>query len=131
MSRQIYNLPQLQNLIKRDSPAYRDEFLSQWAHYTSTLQILQLSSSNAADRDRSAANFRELVSFVAQVAGCYPDVTGEFAGQVMGLLLEQWQMLSGELRTCLVQNLVMMRNRDVISSIESVLFSPIISAYGD
>src|SRR6266566_5677968 len=30
------NLPQLQNLIKRDPVSYKEEFLQQWNHYNST-----------------------------------------------------------------------------------------------
>ena len=55
------NLPQLQNLIKRDPTAYKEEFLQQWNHYNSTRQIFQISP------DEQAGHFRELVSFIAQV----------------------------------------------------------------
>ena len=55
------NLPQLQNLIKRDPPAYKEEFLQQWNHYNSIRQIFQINP------DENAQHFRELVSFIAQV----------------------------------------------------------------
>jgi len=55
------NLPQLQNLIKRDPKAYREEFLQQWNHYNSLYQIIQTSHVEQASR------FRELVSFISQV----------------------------------------------------------------
>ncbi|CAJ0827818.1 6652_t:CDS:10 [Entrophospora sp. SA101] len=36
------NLPQLQNLIKRDSISYRDDFLQQYRHYESQLDIFKI-----------------------------------------------------------------------------------------
>ena len=55
------NLPQLQNLIKRDPVAYREEFLQQWNHYNSVRQIFHLNP------DEQAQHFRELVTFISQV----------------------------------------------------------------
>lgn len=55
------NLPQLQNLIKRDPSAYKEEFLQQWNHYNSIRQIFQINP------EEQAQHFRELVSFIAQV----------------------------------------------------------------
>jgi protein SDA1 len=56
------NLPQLQNLIKRDPAAYKEEFLQQWNHYNSVRQIFQINP------DEQAQHFRELVSFISQVS---------------------------------------------------------------
>lgn len=55
------NLPQLQNLIKRDPVAYKEEFLQQWNHYNSVRQIFHLNP------DEQAQHFRELVTFISQV----------------------------------------------------------------
>ena len=55
------NLPQLQNLIKRDPVSYKEEFLQQWNHYNSTRQIFQI---NPAEQ---VSHFRELVTFISQV----------------------------------------------------------------
>ncbi|VDB96170.1 unnamed protein product [Peniophora sp. CBMAI 1063] len=106
------NLPQLQNLIKRDPAAYKEEFLQQWNHYNSTRQIFQISP------DEQAGHFRELVSFIAQVAQCYPKETAEFPAHLSTLLLEQYGSLSPDMRHILVQNLVMLKNKGVITSIE-------------
>lgn len=56
------NLPQLQNLIKRDPTAYKEEFLQQWNHYNSIRQIFQINP------DEQAQHFREFVTFIAQVS---------------------------------------------------------------
>lgn len=106
------NLPQLQNLIKRDPPGYKEEFLQQWNHYNSIREIFKLHP------DEQAQHFRELVSFISQVATCYPKETADFPTQISSLLLESYGTLSPDTRKSLVQNLVILRNKDVISSIE-------------
>lgn len=55
------NLPQLQNLIKRDPESYRDEFLQQYRHFQSLVEIFRL---NPAQENKS---LDELVIFLAQV----------------------------------------------------------------
>ncbi|KAG6850477.1 hypothetical protein H0H93_012898 [Arthromyces matolae] len=110
------NLPQLQNLIKRDPQAYKEEFLQQWNHYNSIREIFKIHP------DEQAQHFRELVSFISQVATCYPKETADFPAQISSLLLENYGTLSPESRKILVQNLVILRNKDVISSIEWCLF---------
>ncbi|KAJ6513813.1 SDA1-domain-containing protein [Mycena vitilis] len=106
------NLPQLQNLIKRDPEAYKEEFLQQWNHYNSIRRIF------ATNPDEQATHFRELVAFISQVATCYPKETAEFPSHLSTLLLENYGTLSPDTRKTLVQNLVMLRNKDVITSIE-------------
>ncbi|KZT62211.1 SDA1-domain-containing protein [Calocera cornea HHB12733] len=106
------NLPQIQNLIKRDPAGYRDEFLQQWNHYQSVMLIFEQRP------DEHAEKFRELVNFIAQVAQCYPDETVEFPSQIASLLLRSFSTLAPDTRKTLVQNLVMLRNKAVISSIE-------------
>ncbi|KAI0075444.1 protein required for actin cytoskeleton organization and cell cycle progression [Panus rudis PR-1116 ss-1] len=106
------NLPQLQNLIKRDPPGYQEEFLQQWNHYNSVRQIFQ------TNPDEEAQHFRELVTFIAQVAQCYPKHTKDFPSHISSLLLESYGVLSPETRKTLVQTLVLLRNKNVISSIE-------------
>lgn len=55
------NLPQLQNLIKRDPQSYKDDFVQQYQHFLSTLQIFKLSP------DKENKSLDELVMFIAQV----------------------------------------------------------------
>jgi protein SDA1 len=108
------NLPQLQNLIKRDPQAYRDEFLQQWNHFQSIQRIWKMQPDMLED----SQHFRELVSFIAQVAQCYPEDTKEFPNELATLLRDNYHGLTPELRRSFVQNLVMLRNKNVISSIE-------------
>lgn len=106
------NLPQLQNLIKRDPDAYKEEFLQQWNHYNSIREIFQINP------DDQAQHFRELVTFISQVAQCYPQETADFPSQLSTLLLESHGSLTPDTRKTLLQNLVMLRNKNVISSIQ-------------
>ncbi|TRM56647.1 SDA1-domain-containing protein [Schizophyllum amplum] len=82
------NLPQLQNLIKRDPAAYKEEFLQQWNHYNAVRQIFDINPDEHAQHSASS------------------------------LLLESYGALSPDIRKTLVQNLVMLRNKGVITSIE-------------
>nr|KAF6393635.1 SDA1 domain containing 1 [Pipistrellus kuhlii] len=54
------NLPQLQNLIKRDPPAYVEEFLQQYNHYKSNVEIFRLQP------NKPSKELAELVMFMAQ-----------------------------------------------------------------
>jgi protein SDA1 len=55
------NLPQLQNLIKRDPIAYKEEFLQQWNHYDSIRQMFKINP------EEQAQHFKEIVTFISQV----------------------------------------------------------------
>lgn len=59
------NLPQLQNLIKRDPASYKEEFLQQWNHYNSIRQIFKINP------EEQAQHYRELVTFISQVSYCH------------------------------------------------------------
>ena len=113
----MLHLPQLQNLIKRDPAGYRDEFVQQYNHYNSSRELFLISP------DDNAAHFRELVSFVAQVAVCYPKETADFPAHLSTLLLQHYGALSPDTRKTLLQNLVILRNKHVIPSIECVPLS--------
>ncbi|KAF9070325.1 SDA1-domain-containing protein [Rhodocollybia butyracea] len=106
------NLPQLQNLIKRDPPSYKDEFLQQWNHYNSIRLIFHLNP------DEHAQHFRELVAFIAQVSTCYPKETAEFPSHISTILIESYGLLSPDTRKALISTMVLLRNKNVITSIE-------------
>ncbi|KAH9000235.1 protein required for actin cytoskeleton organization and cell cycle progression [Lactarius akahatsu] len=106
------NLPHLQNLIKRDPVSYREEFLQQWNHYESIRQIFQI---NPAEQ---ATHFRELVTFVSQVAKFYPAETSDFPSHLSSLLLGSYGSLPPDIRHSLIQNLVMLKNKGVVTSFE-------------
>jgi len=58
------SLPTLQNLIKRSSDSYAEEFAVQWARFGSLVKIVQLGLGGAkGDED----NLREVTGFICQV----------------------------------------------------------------
>ncbi|KAF3926879.1 hypothetical protein ABW20_dc0104605 [Dactylellina cionopaga] len=105
------NLPSLQNQIRRDPPSYRDDFLIQYRHFESQRDIF-LSQPEGYDSDA----FIEQLGFITHVADSYPDVTKKFPQDLADLLLHHHNTLEPDLREKLVQSLVQLRNKDVISS---------------
>eukprot|EP00741_Cyanophora_paradoxa_P002074 tig00000545_g2010.t1 len=102
------DLLQLQNLCKRDPPAYKEEFELQLRHFDSQLQIFKLAPS------KETKGFGELVSFLSQVTLCYPKELAGFPNEIMALLEEHYAVLHPDLRRTLVQALILMRNRNLI-----------------
>ncbi len=58
-------LPQLQNLIKRDPAAYKEEFLMQLRHFESEVEIFKLCPTQDSTR------LTELVGFICHTSACY------------------------------------------------------------
>lgn len=57
----VIHLPQLQNLIKRDPVSYREDFLRQFRHFQSNLDILRLNPAH------DVKHFGDLVLFLSHV----------------------------------------------------------------
>lgn len=121
------NLPALQNLIKRDPGSYVDDFRSQWNHYESLRQLYtgsvamdsmdigMASNTRVLNKDQED-KFVALLSFVTQLAPSFPEITSPLFQQLSSLLLEHHAIVGKEVRSACVRSLVLMRNRDVISS---------------
>ncbi|XP_062507467.1 protein SDA1 homolog isoform X2 [Corticium candelabrum] len=105
------NLPQLQNLIKRDPQSYEEEFLQQYRHYQAQLQIFQLKPS---DNYKSLA---EVVTFICQVTQCYPQHLADFPQEIINLLKRHGRLLDPELRMTLCRGLIMIRNKGLVRPI--------------
>ncbi|XP_049595008.1 protein SDA1 homolog [Syngnathus scovelli] len=102
------NLPQLQNLIKRDPPSYVAEFLQQYRHYQSNVQIFKLQP------DKSNKELAELVMFLAQVGHCYPEYLSTFPQELTELLLSHHTIVESDLRMTFCKALILLRNKDLI-----------------
>ncbi|KAM9794875.1 protein SDA1 homolog [Syngnathus typhle] len=102
------NLPQLQNLIKRDPPSYVAEFLQQYRHYQSNVQIFKLQP------DKSNKELAELVMFLAQVGHCYPEYLSTFPQELTELLLSHHTIVEPDLRMTFCKALILLRNKDLI-----------------
>lgn len=106
------DLLSLQGSIKRDPTGYKEEFLTQLRHYRATLEIFMLKPST------DSGDFQNLITFVSQVAHCYPNTTAEFPQELMNLLDQHHAVLDSALRRCLVTALVLLRNRGVLDSVK-------------
>ncbi|GAA5822167.1 hypothetical protein JCM11251_004879 [Rhodosporidiobolus azoricus] len=132
------SLPALQNLLKRSPDAYAEEFAVQWARFQSLVKILQLGlGGTKADEEQ----LREVTGFVCQVAHLYPALTKSLPSVLSGLLLSSAPtastsgastaapaggsaisgggvQLSPDTRKTMMQGLVLLRRRDVITAVE-------------
>ncbi|KAK9398625.1 protein SDA1 like [Crotalus adamanteus] len=104
-----FNLPQLQNLIKRDPPSYTEEFLQQYRHYKSNVEIFKLQPA------KPSKELGELVMFLAQVAHCYPDYLENFPQQLKELLSYSHTVLDPDLRMTFCRALILLRNKNLIN----------------
>ncbi|XP_059214708.1 protein SDA1 homolog [Centropristis striata] len=102
------NLPQLQNLIKRDPQSYVEEFLQQYRHYQSNVQIFRLQP------DKPNKELADLVMFLAQVGHCYLQQLSTFPQELSELLMSHHTMLEPDLRMTFCKALILLRNKDLI-----------------
>jgi len=103
------NLPQLQNLIKRDSESYKEEFEQQLRHFNSTLAVFELTP------DQFNESLDELVMFLAQVAKCYQEELSEFPATLVNLLEKHATILDGDMRLSICRALILLRNKALIA----------------
>ncbi|KAH8391033.1 hypothetical protein KR215_004199 [Drosophila sulfurigaster] len=106
------NLPQLQNLIKRDPESYTDEFHTQYEHFLSLLEIFAL---NPSEENKS---LDETVMFIAQVAQCYPQVCLQFPKHLTDLLRNSATVLDPAMRNCFVKALILLRNKNLVPALD-------------
>ncbi|KAI1904850.1 hypothetical protein AGOR_G00009920 [Albula goreensis] len=103
------NLPQLQNLIKRDPQSYTEEFLQQYRHYQSNVQVFKLQP------DKPNKELSDLVMFLAQVGHCYQEQLSSFPQELTDLLLGHHTVLEADLRMTFCKALILLRNKDLIN----------------
>lgn len=121
------NLPQLQNLIKRDPESYREEFLQQLRHFESAKQVFELNPAvddhhgkisgtmGHSGRTSAADELEELVMFLAQVARCYPDDLAAFPHTLVEMLRKHSTTLSPEMRLTLCRALILLRHKGLLA----------------
>uniref|UniRef100_A0A182IJL2 Protein SDA1 homolog n=1 Tax=Anopheles atroparvus TaxID=41427 RepID=A0A182IJL2_ANOAO len=106
------NLPQLQNLIKRDPESYRDEFLQQYQHFLSVLDIFRL------EPDKENKSLCESIMFLSQVAQCYLEDMKTFPQTLVDLLKTHSTTLDPEMRNTFCRALILLRNKNLISPLD-------------
>lgn len=103
------NLPQLQNLIKRDPASYHEEFLQQQQHFQNTIEVFQLAP------DQPNKTLDELVMFMAQVAQCYPKELEALPQQLIDLMQKHNTVLDNSVRMNLCKGLILLRNKGLLA----------------
>jgi len=103
------NLPQLQNLIKRDPDSYHEEFMQQYQHFQNTVDVFQLSP------QQSNKTLDELVMFLAQVAQCYTRELASYPQQLIDLLQKHNTVLDNSMRMTFCRALILLRNKNLLA----------------
>ncbi|XP_058820240.1 protein SDA1 homolog [Topomyia yanbarensis] len=106
------NLPQLQNMIKRDPDSYREEFLQQYHHFQSVLEIFRL------EPDKESKSLCESIMFLAQVAQCYVEELTTFPQTIVDILKTHSTTLNSEMRNTFCRALILLRNKNLISPLD-------------
>uniref|UniRef100_A0A1B6FWD5 Protein SDA1 n=1 Tax=Cuerna arida TaxID=1464854 RepID=A0A1B6FWD5_9HEMI len=104
------NLSQLQNLIKRDTVSYKEEFMLQYEHYKALLKVFW---QNPIQTNKK---LDELVMFIAQVAHCYPDVLSGYAQELIDLLKSHNTVLDPSMRMTFCRALILLRNKNLLQA---------------
>lgn len=98
----------------KNNRSYKGDFLAQFAQYESYRQLLLQAPASAPDDN--VVSLRDLIDFVAHVAYCYPDVTKDFAPDLISLLRQHHHELEPELRDKIARSLILLRNKEQIDS---------------
>lgn len=106
------NTALLQNLVKRDPSAYAKEFSEQYQHYESQRNLFLVNPSGDGCESQS---FLNSVGFIANVCSHFPKETAKFPDELSHILRTQHQQLPPDVREKLIQSLVLLRNKDVIT----------------
>lgn len=137
------NLPQLQNLIKRDKESYKEEFMQQLRHFEASLHIFQLNP------QAESKEFGELVTFLShvrraslqsdmhrytrhssdnsnihththsmQVVNLYPHIAVQFPTQLLGLLESHASVMQPETRRDLCKAVILLRGKDMVTPVK-------------
>nr|XP_053653012.1 protein SDA1 homolog [Cherax quadricarinatus]XP_053653013.1 protein SDA1 homolog [Cherax quadricarinatus]XP_053653014.1 protein SDA1 homolog [Cherax quadricarinatus]XP_053653016.1 protein SDA1 homolog [Cherax quadricarinatus] len=106
------NIPQLQNLIKRDAASYTEEFERQHSVYKAICVIFEQNPTIYIE------DLYQMVMFLAQIAHCYPDRLKDFPQDLVTLLKRHCSVLHPDMRMAFVKALVLLRNKNMISPID-------------
>jgi len=111
-----YTLPVLQNLLKRDPSAYKEEFEAIWKQYLAALEAFRLDAGSAGRlaRDSDARRLGELATFVSHCGVHYPDPKSRFAPGLVAFLRDRAPTLAPELRGSLARACLLARAKGLL-----------------
>lgn len=110
------NLPQLQNLVKRDPESYKAEFLQQKEHFEAIHEAFltyydQRNEQYNGEIDR-------LMTFLAQVAHCYPEELAGFPQKLMDSLEKHAWEMHPDNRMSICRTLILLRNKNLLEPMD-------------
>ena len=106
----IFNLPHLQNLMKKDDLSYIEEFKKQYSRFESLYELFILEP----NQQNSNHDFIELVQFLANISSCqaYKEtLVPAFSDKIIKLLTDLGIDLPEDIRMALAKVLITMRNK--------------------
>lgn len=89
----LQSLPLLQDRIKKDPEAYREEFNLQFEHFESSLEIF------AASPQKPEKSFHELVMFIAHVSESTAQSTAQSTAHINEWSAIVWKMIIASLKS--------------------------------
>lgn len=99
----------MQGNCKTDAESYKADFMLQHQHFTALLDLFRLQP------DQKSPELADLTLFLAHVAKSYPDELATFPQQLIDLLDKHGALLHPQLRTQLVQALILLRHKGLIT----------------
>lgn len=106
------NLPQLQNLVKRDPESYKVEFLQQKEHFDAVYDaFIQYHDQR---NEQYNEEIDKLMTFLAQVAHCYPEELTGFPQKLMDALEKHAWEMHADNRMSLCRTLILLRNKNLL-----------------
>ena len=103
------NLPQLQNLMKRDPESYKDELVQQYRHFAANMKVFTI------DPSKPSRALCDQVMFLCQVAHCYPDELSNLPSELSSMLEERHAVLDPDVRLTMCKGLILLRNKDILN----------------
>ncbi|CAH0363775.1 unnamed protein product [Pelagomonas calceolata] len=110
-----HSLPVLQNLLKRDPSAYREEFEAIWRQYLAALEAFRLGgASQKKTRGDDERKLGDLATFVAHCGVHYKEASKRFATDLVALLKDRCATLQPDLRLRLAQAAALARSKGLL-----------------
>lgn len=106
------NLPQLQNLVKRDPESYKAEFLQQKDHFDAVYDaFIQYYDQR---NEQYNEEIDKLMTFLAQVAHCYTEELAGFPQKLMDALEKHAWEMHPDNRMSICRTLILLRNKNLL-----------------
>ncbi|ODM97594.1 Protein SDA1 [Orchesella cincta] len=110
------NLPQLQNLVKRDPESYKQEFLQQKDHFDAVYDAFVTYYDQRNDKYNEEID--KLMTFLAQVAHCYTEELTGFPQKLMDALEKHAWEMHADNRMSICRTLILLRNKNLLEPMD-------------